>query len=88
METALIISEIAFYSTVSLAIIVIGILCVIIAYRLVRIGRELENLSRNLISATNDASERINEIMDRLSSFPILSYFLKKHSHSRNKKNK
>ena len=80
METVLIFAETVFYLTVSAAVIVIGVLCAIVTYRLIRIARELENLSRNLSHASSEAGERINDIIDRLSDLPILSYFLKKRS--------
>ncbi|HUX35930.1 MAG TPA: hypothetical protein VMV71_02755 [Candidatus Paceibacterota bacterium] len=80
METALIFSETVFYLTVSVAIIIIGALCAIVAYHLIRITRELEELSGNLNDASSEAGERINEIIDRLSGLPVLSYFLKKRS--------
>ncbi len=88
METALIFSEIVFYLTVSLAIIVMGVLCAMVTYRLIRIARELEELSRKLNNASDEAGERINEIIDRLSDLPILSYFLKKRPASHNEKRK
>lgn len=79
METALIFAQTVFYLTVSVAIIVIGVLGVVVMYHLIRITRELEELSRNLKNASSEAGERINDIIDRLSDLPVLSYFLKKH---------
>jgi len=80
METTLIVAQIVFYFTVSAAIIVVGILCAMVTYRLVRIARELEELSRNLNHASSEAGERINDVIDKLSDVPILSYFLKKRT--------
>ncbi len=82
----LVFAETVFYLTVSAAIIVVGVLCAIVAYHLIRITRELEELSRNLKSASSAAGERINDIIDRLSDLPILSYFLKQHSVTHKKK--
>lgn len=86
METALIFAQTVFYLTVSVAIIAIGILGVIVMYHLIRITRELEELSKNLKNASSEAGERINDIIDRLSDLPILSYFLKEHSSTRGRK--
>jgi len=86
MEVALVFAETVFYSTVSLAIITIGTFCVIVMYHLIRIVRELEEFSRNLKSASSDAGERINDIIDGISDLPILSYFLKKRSVLRERK--
>ena len=80
METTLILSEIVFNFIASVASITIGVLCAIVTYHLILITKELEELSRNLNNASSEAGERINEIIDRLSDLPILSYFLKKRS--------
>ena len=79
-------AEIVFYFTVSVAIIVIGILCSIVTYHLIHIARELEKLSSNLSQASSEAGEKINDIIDRLSDLPIFSYFLRKRSPARNRK--
>jgi len=71
---------------VSVAIIAIGVLCAIVAYHLIRIVRKLEELSRNLNHAGSIAGERINDIIDRISELPILSYFLKKRPATRDEK--
>jgi len=86
METTLIVSEIIFYLTVSVGIIAVGVLCAIVAYYLIGIARELEELSRNLNQATTEAGERINDIIDRLSEMPILSYFLKRRAAAHDRK--
>lgn len=80
MDTALIFAQTVFYFTVSVAIIVIGILCGILTYHLIRIARELEEISHKLNNAAHDAGERIQDVIERLSNVPILSYFLKKRS--------
>lgn len=79
MEAVLIVAETIFYFTVSLAIIVIGILVAMVTYHVIHIARELEGLSRNLHNASSEAGERINDIIDRLSDVPFLSYFLKRY---------
>ncbi len=86
METALILAETVFYFTVSVAIITIGALSAVVTYHLIHIAKELEELSGNLNAASGEAGERINDIIDRLSELPILSYFLKKRSVVRNGK--
>ncbi len=86
METTLIFSQIVFYLTVSAAIIAIGVLFAILTYHLIRIARELEKLSRNINQASSEVSERINDIINNLSDLPILSYFLKKRSATRERK--
>lgn len=88
MLEALIFAQTVFYLAVSLAIIVIGVLCAIAAYHLVRITKELEEISRNLRSASSAAGERINDIIDRLSDLPVLSYFLRKQNQNHGKQRK
>ena len=90
MNTALIFSETVFYLTVSIAIIVVGVLFSILTYHLIRISKELEKLSHNLNHASSEAIDRINDIIDRLSELPILSYFLKRapQESSRSRKTK
>lgn len=78
MIATLIFAQTLFYFTVSFAIIAVGVFCAVVAYHLIRITRELEGLSRNLNQASSEAGERINDIIDRLSDLPMLSYFLKK----------
>ncbi|MDO8523248.1 MAG: hypothetical protein Q7S12_03140 [bacterium] len=86
MITALILAQTVFYITVSTAIIAVGIFCAVVAYHLIHITRELEGLSRNLNQASSEAGERINDIIDRLSDLPVLSYFLEKGRRSHLKK--
>ncbi len=78
MIAALILAQTLFYTTVSIAIIVLGVLSVILVKYVIRIAQQLEKLSMNLNDASEDARDRINEIIDRLSELPIFSYFLKR----------
>jgi len=78
MENILIISQIIFYSVFSLAIIVLGFLMAVIAYHLVNIVKELEVISRELHDASGEAKEKIKDIVERLSSLPVLSFLLNK----------
>ncbi len=80
MESTLIISEIVFNLTVSIAVIVIMILCSIVTYRLIHITKEFEKLTHNLNHISSETGERINDILDRFSNLPLLSYFFKKNS--------
>ena len=87
MIAALIISQTLFYFVVSAAIIVCGILCAMVTWHFVHIARELEEITKNFHNASDEAYERINDIIDRLSALPILSYFLtpKKRADSKSK---
>lgn len=78
MLIALILAQTVFYITVSLAIIIIGVLCAIVTYHFIKIAKELEGLSKNLHNASSEALARIEDIIDRLSKLPVLSYFLRK----------
>ena len=93
MENILTISQIIFYSVFSLAIIVLGFLTAIVAYHLLNIVKELEIISKDLHDASGEAKEKIKDIIERLSSLPVLSFLLNKkktreESKKRPKKNK
>ncbi len=76
----LIFSQTLFYLVASFAIIVIGALCVMITYHLVRIMRHLQNISDSLDDTTSELKARIKEVLEKLSSLPLLSYFLRSES--------
>lgn len=78
MENALIVSQIIFYSVFSLAIVVIGFLMAVIAYRLVKIIKELEIISKNIHDTSDEVRERVKDVLEKLSSLPILSSLLNK----------
>jgi len=80
METTLIFAQTVFYLTVSLAAIAIGIFSVIIMCQVIRLVREIKKISSNLNYASSEVAERIKNIIDRFSVWPILSFFLKKRS--------
>jgi len=86
METTLILAKIIFYFAVSAAVIALGVLTAIVAYHLIRITRELENLARNINHVSSEAGEKINDIINKLSALPILSYFLRKKSIKKTKR--
>jgi hypothetical protein len=77
METILILSQIIFYLVVSAAIIILGILFGVATHHLIRITKELEAISINFRDMSDDADERIREIIERLARLPILSFFLR-----------
>ncbi len=77
METALILSQTIFYFTVSIALILSGVLLSMAMFHLVRITKELEKMTKEFHDMTAEAQERIRDIIDRLSDLPILSFFLK-----------
>lgn len=85
MESVLIFSEIVFYFTVSIAIILTSVLWVVIIYDLLRITRELKKVFHNINIVSNEVGEQILEALNKLSNLPILSYFLKKRSAVKNK---
>lgn len=73
----LIIAQTIFYLTVSLAIIVAGILGGITAYYLIYVARHLRNISDNLENASEGIKNNVKEIMDRLSQSPLLSFLFR-----------
>ncbi len=77
MEGALIISQTIFYFVVSIAIIVIGILSGIVVYHLVCITKELKKVAENFHEASDEAAERVRELIDRLSGLPFLSFLFR-----------
>ena len=77
METALVLSQTVFYLVVSAAIIVVGILSAVVAYHLMRIAKELEAISQNFREMSDEAQERIRDIIERLAGLPILSFLLR-----------
>jgi len=88
METALIIGQILFYFTVSIAIIVSGVIFVLIAYRLAKIAKNLEAISKNLNEASEEVVERVQDVIDQLSGLPVLAYFLRKRHSSKRRNTK
>jgi len=78
METALIFSEIVFNLTISLAVMVVGVLMTVIAYHLVSVAQDLKKISDNITNVSSEVGERISEALERLSELPVLSYFFRK----------
>lgn len=68
-----------YYLVASFAIITLTALCMIIAYHLIHIAKNLRHISENIDDTSSDLKKRIEEVVERLSSLPILSYFLKKN---------
>jgi len=75
--TALILAQTLFYLTVSLAIIVLGVLLGIATYHFIAIAKNLRKLSADLDKASDDVRKNVEEIMERLSTLPLFSFLLK-----------
>ncbi len=78
----LIIAQTLFYFTVSFAIIALSILTGIIAYHLVKITKELRRITDNLGDASDELRDSLADLIERLSSLPILSMFMNDRSGS------
>lgn len=76
----LVFAQTLYYLVVSLAIIVLGSLFAVITYHLIKIAKNLQDISDNMEESSDDFKKRIEEIVERLASLPILSYFLKRDS--------
>jgi hypothetical protein len=88
METALIISQIVFYSVFSLTIIAFFVLMVSAGYRIVRILKVLEQIATDVHDLSDEAKARIKDISEKLSLLPIISFFVKKAGGNRNTRKK
>jgi len=77
MEAALMLSQTVFYLVVSAAIMILGILFCVATYHLIKIVKELEAISKNFRDMSDEAQERIRDIIERLAGLPILSFFLR-----------
>jgi len=75
----LIFAQTLYYLVASLAMITIGALFLVILYHLIHIAKHLRNISDNLDSTSANLKKRIEEIIERLSELPILSFFLKRN---------
>ena len=73
----LVFSQIFFNLTASIVVIVLGVLFAITTYYLIYIMKHLQNISNSLDGATDELKMRIEEIMEKLLSLPLFSYFLK-----------
>ena len=74
-------SQTLFYFVVSMAIIVLGVLFAIVTYHIINITKELEKISNNFYDMSDEAKERIRDVLDGLSEVPILSFFIKRSSY-------
>lgn len=74
--TLLEVSQTLFYFTVSFAILALSVLAGMIAYQLVKITRELRRITDNLGNASDELRDSLSDIIERLSSLPILSMFM------------
>ncbi len=82
----LIFSQTLFYLTVSFAIIALSVLFGVIAYHLMKITKDLSKISNNLGEASDDLREQIEATLEKLSSIPFLSSFLRKESPKKHNK--
>ena len=83
----LVFAQTFYYIVASLAIVVLGMLLSIMAYHIIHITKHLRNISDNLDDTSGELKKRIEEVIERLSSLPILSYFLRRDkSHVLHKK--
>lgn len=78
MQDILTIAQIVFYSSFSLLIIGFGIITALIFYNIIKLIKELKELTANANKASEEVVRKIQEILDQLSLFPILSFFFKK----------
>jgi len=76
---ALIFAQTLFYFAFSFLLIMFLVWTVFIGYYLMHIAKNLNKLSDNLNQASEEVKENVREIMERLSSLPFLSFFIKKH---------
>lgn len=86
----LIIAQIVFYFSMSLAVIGLGILIGIKSYEHILIARDLRALLEKAVEATGAAEERVEEFFDKLSALPFLSYFFtktRKRTHKKGRDN-
>jgi len=88
MQSALVVLQIIFYSVASLAIIVLFLFVAIAGYRLIKILKELQAVARDVRNISDEAKEKIEDIIEKLSLLPILSFFIKKRKKSGNPKRK
>lgn len=78
LVTTLIFSQILFYITVSLAIIVLGVMIGLAVYHIIKIAKSLEVISENIENLSSDLQESIEGILGKLSVLPFFSMFFKR----------
>jgi hypothetical protein len=88
METTLIILQIIFYAVFSLAAIVLFFFMIIGAYRVIKILKNLQAIAEDVRDVSDDAKERIEDIIEKLSLMPIISFFIKKAEGTKKSKRK
>ena len=81
----LILSQTIFYLTISVVVILFGILLCVITWHMIAIAKHLHRLSNNIESTAKEVQDTINNIIDVLAGLPIMSFLFKK-SHSRVKR--
>lgn len=93
--SVLVFAQTLFYFSASIAIIIIGVIFAMAVYHLMRIAKKIHEISDNLSELSEETKKAIEEIIEKLSNLPILSFFVKKkvkkeskHKGRINKKNK
>jgi len=83
---ALILSQTVFYFSFSFLILVFITSAILISYYLIRIAKNLNKLSEDLHTASEEVRENIKDIMGQLSKLPFLSFLLDKSLEKKSKK--
>ena len=84
----LILAQTAFYAVFALAIFILSILFGIVVFYLIGIARHLRKIAENADEVSNEARERILEIVETLSDLPLVSMLFRKKGTSRSGKSK
>jgi hypothetical protein len=84
MENILTILQIIFYAVFSLATIVLFFFMVTAAYRLIKILKTLQTIARDVQEVSDGAKEKIEDIIEKFSILPIISFFIKKIGKTKN----
>lgn len=83
--TTLVFSQILFYFSVSIAVIILGLMMGVVVYRVIKIAKSLQKISENIENASDDLGDRLENILNNLATMPILSFFFKNKNRRRAK---
>jgi hypothetical protein len=78
MENTLTILQIIFYAVFSLAAIVFFFFMIVGAYRVIKILKTLQVIANDVRTVSDDAKQKIEDIIEKFSLLPIISFFIKK----------
>ena len=81
----LVFSQILFYFSVSITVIILGLMMGVVVYRVIKIAKSLQQISENIEDASDDLGERLEDVLHNLSTLPILSFFFKNKKRGRAK---